>query len=81
MALPPGLTADGYEVQFGTNQLGHAALVKPLLPVMEATAKQGRDVQIIWNSSLGYRGSPGIDFATLKTPPQACLSPVYVLRD
>ena len=80
MALPPGLTADGYEVQFGTNHLGHAALIKVLLPAMEATAKQGRDVRIIWNSSLGYRGASGIDFATLKTP-QACLSPVYVLSD
>jgi NAD(P)-dependent dehydrogenase (short-subunit alcohol dehydrogenase family) len=80
MALPPGLTEDGYEVQFGTNHLGHAALVKLLLPVMEATAKQGHDVRIIWNTSLGYRGASGIDFATLKTS-QACLSPVYVMSD
>lgn len=80
MALPPGLTEDGYEVQFGTNHVGHAALVKLLLPVMEATAQQGHDVRIIWNTSLGYRGASGIDFATLKTP-QECLSPVYVMSD
>lgn len=80
MALPPGLTADGYEVQFGTNHLGHAALVKLLLPTMVATAQQGHDVRIIWNTSLGYRGASGIEFATLKTP-QACLSPVYVMSD
>lgn len=80
MALPPGLTEDGYEVQFGTNHLGHAALVKLLLPTMEATAQGGHDVRVIWNTSLGYRGASGIDFATLKTP-QACLSPVYVMSD
>ncbi|KAM0708189.1 hypothetical protein Q7P35_004839 [Cladosporium inversicolor] len=80
MALPPGLTEDGYEVQFGTNHLGHAALLRLLLPVMEATAQQGNDVRVIWNTSLGYRGASGIDFATLKTP-QACLSPVYVMSD
>lgn len=80
MALPPGLTADGYEVQFGTNLLGHAALVKLLLPLMEATAQRGHDVRVIWNTSLGYKFAPGIDFASLKTP-QANISPVYVLGD
>ncbi|KAL1584406.1 hypothetical protein WHR41_06305 [Cladosporium halotolerans] len=80
MALPPGLTKDGYEVQFGTNHLGHAALVKLLLPIMEATAQRGHDVRIIWNSSLGYKGASGIAFASLKTP-QAYLSPFYVLSD
>jgi NAD(P)-dependent dehydrogenase (short-subunit alcohol dehydrogenase family) len=80
MALPPGLTEDGYEVQFGTNHLAHAALVKLLLPVLLATAKQGHDVRVIWNTSLGYRGASGIDFAGLKTT-QACLSPVYVMSD
>lgn len=80
MALPPGLTADGYEVQFGTNHLGHAALVKLLLPTMEATAQSGHDVRIIWNTSQGYQFASGIDFSGLKTP-QACLSPFYVLSD
>jgi NAD(P)-dependent dehydrogenase (short-subunit alcohol dehydrogenase family) len=80
MALPPGLTEDGYEVQFGTNHVGHAALVKLLLPVLRATAGQGHDVRVIWNTSLGYKGASGIDFAGLKTT-QACLSPVYVMSD
>lgn len=80
MALPPGLTEDGYEVQFGTNHVGHAALVKLLLPTMEATAQRGNDVRIIWNTSDGYKLASGIEFAGLKTP-QACLSPGWVLNN
>jgi len=80
MALPPGLTADGYEVQFGTNHLGHAALVKLLLPTMEGTAAGSQDVRIIWNTSQGYKFANGIGFHGLKTP-QDSLSPIYVLSD
>ncbi|GAB1207880.1 hypothetical protein APSETT445_006615 [Aspergillus pseudonomiae] len=35
MALPPDLTKDGYEVQFGTNHLGHALLIQKLLPLLQ----------------------------------------------
>lgn len=80
MALPPGVTEDGYEVQFGTNHLGHAALVKLLLPVMQTTAQRGNDVRVVWNTSQGYQFASKIDFASLKTT-QACLSPFYVLSD
>lgn len=80
MSLPPGLTKDGYEIQFGTNHLGHAALVKILLPTLEATARQGHDVRVIWTSSLGYRAASGIDFASLKTT-QAHLSPVHFMSE
>ena len=69
MALPPGLTKDGYEIQFGTNHMGHALLVKLLTPLLESTAKKTGDVRIIWNTSLGHRGHPsgGIQFDKLKT--------------
>ena len=77
MALPAGQTKDGYEVQFGTNHVGHALLVKLIIPLMEATAKKTGDVRIVWNTSLGYRGHPkgGILFDKVKTP-QADISPV-----
>lgn len=38
MALPSGLTPDGYEVQFSTYYLGHTLPVKLLLPTLLSTA-------------------------------------------
>lgn len=37
MALPEGRTADGFEMQFGTNHLGHYALTARLLPLLVET--------------------------------------------
>jgi len=64
MATPPGTTKEGYEIQFGTNHVGHALLTKLLLPKLEATAeKPGSDVRIVTLSSLGHEWAPkgGLD--------------------
>ncbi|KAL2135128.1 hypothetical protein VTI74DRAFT_9721 [Chaetomium olivicolor] len=71
MAAPPGLTADGYEVQFGTNHMGHALLTKLLLSLLIKTAQSApnADVRVICLSSHGHVYLPrgGFNFASLKT--------------
>lgn len=57
--LPNGLTKDGYEVHFGTNHMGHALLIKLLLPTLQSTAeKPDSDVRIINLSSDGHMTPP-----------------------
>ncbi|KAE8162388.1 hypothetical protein BDV40DRAFT_288529 [Aspergillus tamarii] len=69
MALPLGLTKDGYEVQFGTKHLGHALLIQKLLPLLQRTAETGVDVRVIILTSICYQLHPfgGIIFDDLKT--------------
>ena len=70
MATPPGLTQDGYELQFGINYLGHALLAKLLFPLLEKTAAiPDADVRVIIISSDAYAHAPkgGILFDTLRT--------------
>ena len=54
MACPKMQTADGFEMQFGTNHLGHFALTKHLMPLVEA----GEDKRIVNLSSRGHHVSP-----------------------
>ncbi|KAK4097265.1 retinol dehydrogenase 11 [Parathielavia hyrcaniae] len=70
MNAPPSLTQDGYELQFGVNYLGHALLVRKLLPLLEQTAAApGSDVRVVVLSSTGFVAHPGdgIQFNRLKT--------------
>jgi NAD(P)-dependent dehydrogenase (short-subunit alcohol dehydrogenase family) len=69
MALSPGLTKEGYEVQFGTNHVGHFLFTKELLPVLQSTAAEPQsDVRIINLTSEGHRLAPrGVGF-----DPAAC---------
>lgn len=70
MVTPPALTADGYELQFGTNHLGHALLIKRLLPTMLRTAEEpNADVRIVLLTSIGFHFHPraGIVFDGLRT--------------
>jgi NAD(P)-dependent dehydrogenase (short-subunit alcohol dehydrogenase family) len=64
MALPPGETELGHEIQLGTNHTGHFHLTKLLLPTLLQTADQpGSDVRIVSVSSVGHNLAP--DFETI----------------
>lgn len=70
MGTPGALTKDGYELQFGTNHVGHALFTKLLTPTLERTAAEpGADVRVVVLSSAAVSMSPkgGIVFDTLKT--------------
>ena len=53
MACPQGTTADGFELQFGTNHLGHFVLVNRLLPLLLT----GTPARVVMLSSAGHRFS------------------------
>jgi retinol dehydrogenase-12 len=70
MRMQSGLTADGYEITFGINYLGHAILARLLMPTFLRTAAEpGADVRIVVLSSEGHTMVPrgGILFEKLKT--------------
>ncbi|KAF5978546.1 alcohol dehydrogenase Bli-4 [Fusarium coicis] len=58
MMTPEGLTKEGYEIQIGTNHMGHAFFTHLLLPTLEETAKTNPDVRIVFVSSMGESMSP-----------------------
>ena len=58
MALPASTTKEGYEVQFGTNHLGHFFFTKLLMPTLQRTAEGKGDVRIVNLSSEGHRLPP-----------------------
>lgn len=58
MACPKDTTADGFERQFGTNHLGHFALTKELMPLIEAGAGTEGGGRIVNLSSRGHHISP-----------------------
>jgi NAD(P)-dependent dehydrogenase (short-subunit alcohol dehydrogenase family) len=58
MACPESATVDGFELQFGTNHLGHFLLVNRLLPLLLT----GAPARIVMLSSAGHRfGEVDID--------------------
>ncbi|KAH6910201.1 hypothetical protein BKA70DRAFT_118357 [Coprinopsis sp. MPI-PUGE-AT-0042] len=74
---PKNLTADGYDVTFMTNVVGHFYLTQLLLPVLLDTAKASQSamsrgqVRIVTLSSSGHHVArqPPLDYATLVESP------------
>jgi NAD(P)-dependent dehydrogenase (short-subunit alcohol dehydrogenase family) len=55
-------TADGFELQFGTNYLGHFALTGQLLPVL----RNGRQTRVVNMSSIAHKLRAAIHFDDLQ---------------
>ncbi|MDP2724255.1 MAG: oxidoreductase [Bacteroidales bacterium] len=60
MACPFDKTKDGYEIQMGTNHLGHFALTGLLMPLLDKT----KNARIVATSSIGHRMG-NIDFSDI----------------
>lgn len=60
MACPKGQTKDGFEMQFGTNHLGHFLLTNRLRPALDASAKEGRKPRVVTLSSRAHQRA-GVD--------------------
>lgn len=65
-------TADGFELQFGTNYLGHFALTAHLLPLL----KKGRRSRVVSLGSVAARRG-AIDFSDLQSEREYQPMPVY----
>jgi NAD(P)-dependent dehydrogenase (short-subunit alcohol dehydrogenase family) len=60
-----GQTADGFELHFGVNHLGHFALTQLLLERLTAGGPGARVVNV---SSEAHYGARGVDFAAVRRP-------------
>jgi len=66
MGCPQGTTADGFELQFGTNHLGHFVLVNRLLPLLLT----GPPARVVMLSSAGHRfGDVSLEDPNFETTP------------
>ncbi|KAL4889413.1 short chain dehydrogenase [Aspergillus ambiguus] len=59
MMTAEGLTIDGYELQFGTNVMGHALLTQLLLPILRQTVKVNPETRVVTLSSASESMAPG----------------------
>ena len=65
-------TTQGYDLQWGTNVVGHFVFSKLLIPLLQASAKSGPEngTRIVWTSSVGHNFAPKghIDFSDPNLP-------------
>ncbi|KAK8009535.1 hypothetical protein PG991_012086 [Apiospora marii] len=79
MGCPPKATAEGYEIQMGTNHIGHALLLKLLTPVLQHTSTiTGTPARVVSmaSSAWKYAGPEQIQLDTLKDPFGGAVTPV-----
>ena len=70
MATPPGKTADGFDMQFGTNHLGHFVLVNRLKPALLEAARAGAEPRVVVLSSRAHqRGATNLDDPNFESRP------------
>jgi NAD(P)-dependent dehydrogenase (short-subunit alcohol dehydrogenase family) len=77
LAGQQGTTRDGFEIQFGTNHLGHYLFTRLLLPAIERAGV----ARIVVVSSYGHTRAHGIDWDAVRKPtasvsgfPEYCVS-------
>jgi len=63
MATPKRLTVDGFELQMGTNHLGHFAWTATLWPLLKSS-----NTRVVTVASLAHTIVNGIDLRSLTTP-------------
>ncbi|KAL7790917.1 NAD(P)-binding protein [Trichoderma ceciliae] len=62
MNMPAGKTDDGFDLQLGTNHVGHFLFTKMLLPVLKQTvAKYNPDVRVLSISSNAHKIAPSFE--------------------
>ena len=61
MAVPATKTEDGFEIQLGTNHVGHFHLTQQLLPLLSKTAEQHGEVHVVSVSSSAIAMAPSFD--------------------
>ncbi|KAI5118896.1 hypothetical protein M0805_002812 [Coniferiporia weirii] len=66
------LTEDGYDMQFGTNVIGHFYLTTLLLPALFEGAKDSPDgkARVVTTSSIGHSLFPAVDYDALTDTPK-----------
>lgn len=66
MGNPPTTTEEGFEVQVGTNHIGHFLFTKLLLPTLQRTVASATppDVRVVTLSSVGHSAAPSFEVMT-----------------